>query len=91
MVKEVQYLCMSYNVVITDVRLLREAAVIKNELDGFIIKIERQAGLREGHDHNTEIEAELATYPYIDYVISNSGDLIDLQIMQEMVHDDIRR
>jgi hypothetical protein len=76
------------NVVVTDIRMLPEATAIQ-DMGGYIVKIERKGSGRFGQDHPTETIAELATHPYVDYVIDNNGDLVDLKMMQRAILNEI--
>jgi len=69
-------------IVIPDLRLPLEVHAIKTRFPGsLILKLDRAYTNKYGADHVTETSIDEVYQPYIDYVLSNTGELDDLKAM----------
>jgi len=60
--------------IITDVRFPNEAELVR-ELDGVLIRVERDTGLDDTHDSETALD----DYDHFDFRLKNDGSLDDLE------------
>ena len=61
--------------IITDVRFPNEAELVR-ELDGVLIRVERDTGLDDTHDSETALD----DYDHFDFRFKNDGSLDDLEL-----------
>lgn len=73
--------------IITDVRFPNEAELVR-ELDGVLIRVERDTGLDDTHDSETALD----DYDHFDFRLKNDGSLDDLETaVVEIVSDIYKR